>query len=131
MAPPKVDNPLECHLIPGRVHFWEVPFALMLSPGWLTWRFPNANPPRYCIFFFFFTLVTGPRRSLSLKLSDTRVYEPQIRARLGTTAHFCEVVVLKNWFGIDLALPERKTPAILHLQLALFQHPVCAEPCQQ
>jgi len=24
------------------------------------------------IFFFFFTLVTGPRRSLSLKLSDTR-----------------------------------------------------------
>ena len=21
--------------IPGRVHFWEVPFALMLSPGWL------------------------------------------------------------------------------------------------
>jgi len=30
-------------------------------------------------FFFFFTLGTGPRRSLSLKLSDTRVYEPQIR----------------------------------------------------
>jgi hypothetical protein len=33
---------------------------------------------------FFFTLVTVPRGSLSLKLSDTRVYEPQIRARLGT-----------------------------------------------
>jgi len=33
---------------------------------------------------------------LSLKLSDTRVYEPQIRARLGTTAHFCEVVVLET-----------------------------------
>ena len=30
--------------------------------------------------FFFFTLVTGPSRSLSLKLSDTRVYEPQIRS---------------------------------------------------
>jgi len=28
----------------------------------------------------FFTLVTGPRRSFSLKLSDTIVYEPQIRA---------------------------------------------------
>ena len=41
---------------------------------------------------FFFTLVTGPRRSLSLKLSDARVYEPQIRARLGTTAHFCRVI---------------------------------------
>ena len=34
--------------------------------------------------FFFLTLVTGPRRSMSLKLSDARVYEPQIRARLGT-----------------------------------------------
>ena len=33
-------------------------------------------------FFFFFTLVTGPRRSLSRKLCDTRVFEPQIRARL-------------------------------------------------
>ena len=46
------------------------------------------------------TLVTGPkfRRSLSRKrrkLSDTRVDEPQIRARLKTTAHFCTVVVLK------------------------------------
>jgi len=39
---------------------------------------------------FFFTLDTGPRRSLRLKLSDTRVYAPQIRARLGTTAHFCQ-----------------------------------------
>ena len=26
-------------------------------------------------FFFFFTLVTGPRRSLSLKFSDRKVYE--------------------------------------------------------
>jgi len=39
----------------------------------------------------FLTLVTGARRSLSLKLSDTRVCEPQLRARLGTTAHFCEL----------------------------------------
>ena len=34
---------------------------------------------RRCVwygFFFFFTLVTGRRRSMSLKLSDTRVYEP-------------------------------------------------------
>jgi len=31
----------------------------------------------------------------SLELSDTKVYEPCIRARLGTAAHFCEVVVLK------------------------------------
>ena len=37
------------------------------------------------LLYFFVTLVTGPRRSLSLELSDTRVYEPPIRARLGTT----------------------------------------------
>ena len=30
-------------------------------------------------FFFFFTLVTVPRRSLILKLSHTRVYAPQIQ----------------------------------------------------
>jgi len=32
---------------------------------------------------YLFTLVTGPRRSLSFKLSDTTVYELQIRAHLG------------------------------------------------
>ena len=36
----------------------------------------TTRQPRFNTFFF--TLVTGPRRSLSLKLSDTRVYEPQI-----------------------------------------------------
>ena len=38
MAPPKSGRVQECHLIQvafyGGVHFWEVPFALMLSPGW-------------------------------------------------------------------------------------------------
>ena len=37
------------------------------------------------LLLFFFALVTGSRRSLGLKLSDTRVYEPHTRARLGTT----------------------------------------------
>ena len=37
--------------------------------------------PAGLLLLFLFTLVTGPGRSLSLKLSDTRVYEPQIRAR--------------------------------------------------
>jgi len=55
----------------------------------------SASATGFILLLFSFTLVTGPRRSLGLKLSDTRVYEPQIRARLGTTAHFCEVVVLK------------------------------------
>jgi len=52
-------------------------------------------------FFFFFTLVTGPRRSLRLKLSDTRVYEPQTRARLGTTAHRVGYGALRHARGVD------------------------------
>ena len=31
----------------------------------------------------------------SLELSDTKIYEPSIRALLGTAPHFCRVVVLK------------------------------------
>ena len=49
------------------------------------------------LFFFFIALVTGPSRSLRRKLSDTRVYEPQIRARLGTTA-----LALENLPDLDL-----------------------------
>jgi len=30
-------------------------------------------------------------------LSDTKVYEPYIRARLGTAAHFCEIIT--SWRG--------------------------------
>ena len=50
-------------------------------------RAPSAIEHRVSpdsLVFFFFTLVTGPRRFLSLKLSDTSVYEPQIRSRIGT-----------------------------------------------
>jgi len=50
-----------------------------------------------------FTLVTGPRRSVSLKLSDTRVYEPQIRARLGA-----------RWWGAGAAHSGRH-PLLLKL----------------
>ena len=32
---------------------------------------------------------------MRLELSDRKFHEPQIRARLGTAAHLCEVVVLK------------------------------------
>ena len=31
----------------------------------------------------------------SLKLSDTKVHEPQVRALLGTSAYLCRVVVLQ------------------------------------
>ena len=39
------------------------------------------------VFFSSFTLVTGARRSLSSKLSDARVYEPQIRAHSTGVCH--------------------------------------------
>jgi len=39
-----------------------------------------ASRPGFRVFFF--TPVTGPRRSLSLKLSDIRVYAPQIRIKV-------------------------------------------------
>ena len=76
--------------------------------------------PAYSRDFFFFTLITGPRRSLSLKLGDTRVYEPYIRARLGTTAHFCEVVVLR------LCKPKTRHGGTVHERLELLQlKPAC------
>jgi len=63
-------------------------------------------------FLLFFTLVTGPRRSLNLKLSDTRVYAPQIRARLATTAHFCKAVALEL-----TAVPKKQPCASLLTQI--------------
>ena len=43
-------------------------------------RTGDSDPwKRETFFLFFFTLVSGRRRSLSLKLSDTGVYEPQLR----------------------------------------------------
>ena len=38
----------------------------------------TAHMNDLCFFFFFFTLVTGSKRSLSIELSDTRVYEPHV-----------------------------------------------------
>ena len=55
-------------------------------PETLDTKSETRNPrPEIRNFFFFFTLVTGPRRSLSLKLGDTRVYEPHIQARKSET----------------------------------------------
>jgi len=42
----------------------------------------HVNDLLRVLLFFFLTLVTGPRSSLRLKMSDTRFYEPHTRARL-------------------------------------------------
>jgi len=52
------------------------PAASVGGHGWINSRLSLHNPHTLPIFFCFFTLVTGPRRSLSLKLSDTKVYAP-------------------------------------------------------
>ena len=40
--------------------------------------------------------VTSSSSLSILELSGTQVYEPHIRALLGTTSQFCEVVILKS-----------------------------------
>ena len=40
---------------------------------------------------FFFLFIT-----LGLELSDAKVYEPYIRALLGTASHYCGAVVLES-----------------------------------
>ena len=42
-------------------------------------------------FFFFFFFIT-----LGLEMSDTKVYEPEKRAFLGTASHLCEAVVSES-----------------------------------
>jgi len=41
----------------------------------------------------------------SLELSDTKVYEPEIRTLLGTAAHFCKVVAM---LGLKTRLPAQR-----------------------
>ena len=63
---------------------------------------------RCFLLLFFSALVTGSRRSLSLELSNTRVYEPQIRARgfgvqLSGVARFIfQGLALDLWFGFGV-----------------------------
>jgi len=75
---PRAINPSGASCIATRQELHEL-HELQPVRSFLDRGFPTQ--PDTTTFFFFFTLVTGPRRSLSVKLSDTRVYEPQIRAR--------------------------------------------------
>jgi len=48
-----------------------------------------AGSLKQTAFFFFITLDRGPRRPLSLELSDTKVYEPQTRPHLAAMMGPC------------------------------------------
>jgi len=99
---------------------------------------------------FFFTLVTGPGRSLRLKLSDTRVYEPQIRARLGTTAdsgarqaipnEFSEARLSsiaevrdhsKHYIALCITSPQREGQIAFFSRLDLYHEPPDSGKVQQ
>ena len=61
--------------------------------------------PEFLLLFFFFFLFFFSLLS-SLELSDTKVYEPYIRARLGDASHLCKGAVLK------LRTPPRQMAAV-------------------
>ena len=64
---------------------------------------------------FFFILVTGPRRSLSLKLSATRVYAPQIRGPLDyLTTTSCITCFAPASFHHGECLHTEKAHRLLH-----------------
>ena len=64
--------------------------------GWGTSPFPLRGPDREPPPDLLSSSSSSSSLLLSsLELSGTKVYEPSIRARLGTAAHFCEVDVLK------------------------------------
>ena len=76
-------------------------------------------------FFVFFTLVTGPRRSLSLKLSDTRVYAPQIQggSRPLWLAWSCPSQGVRGGGALSQA-PPRTPPAPPVPPIARYHHGV-------
>ena len=90
---------------------------------WSGRRCRRTNASSGSTLVFFFTLVAGHRRSLSLKLSDTRVYAPQIPARLGTTAYFCEVVSVLIMPCIFTTPPHPRSPQLLSNTLFPGTHP--------
>ena len=57
----------------------------MVYPAGNLWTLNTKVEP---FFFFIFTLVTGPRRSLSLELSDTRVEPSGFHPKLSPIPNF-------------------------------------------
>ena len=83
-------------------------------------------------FFFFFSLVTGPRRSLSLNLSDTKVYEPQIRARrLGGISLGVRVRCVRRFSQRRTLLPaapkHRFQSIALHIDAGFYEYAALPE----
>ena len=91
-------------------------------PPLLGVRRSRAHPrPKFFFFFVFFTLVTGPKRSLSLDLSDTRVYASQMRTTQICLSIF--VVVMKGQGGAARMAPITYAPQTLQGNLAHKKHP--------
>jgi len=63
---------------------------------------------------------------LSLKLGDTRVYEPQIRARLGTTAHCFKVLARDHTVSREASM---KIATDTPVEMSVNNMPLCRFPC--
>ena len=93
---PSTVHPAHSTLHPSPSTLHPSPSTLYPSPSTIEAARVVCGPSAGPVFFLFlFTLVTGPRRSWSLKLSNARVYEPAIRARLGNHNIPFRVVLLQ------------------------------------
>ena len=88
-----IEVPLYCAPRPSSGSVYQGSPILWARAIWYG-TFMGFLPRTHHVAYLLFTLVAGPERSLRLKLSDARVDDPQIRTRLGTTAHLCKVVGL-------------------------------------
>ena len=52
----------------------------------------------------------------SLELSDKKVYEPQMQARLGTASHFCKVVVRQRAVPVLPRMCTRSSPRLVSVE---------------
>ena len=72
---------------------------------------PAHQPPTFSSVFFFFTLVTGRRRSLSHKLRDTRVYVPQ---KIQHSPKTFPLIDLQKWQALKILVLSQADRRRLH-----------------
>ena len=88
--------PPESSGIPGRVHYWEVPFALMLSPGW-----PHANWPSRSMRRSEMNIVTCPRVSRFKLITALTLIMVAILIILGNRSNYL------NYLGVPKGAESR------------------------
>jgi hypothetical protein len=80
--------PIESHRAISHARTYLCLIQYVLAMKGFSYRFLGVTRCLAGVCFFFFV-------TLKPRVEDTKVHAPYIRARLGTAAPFCEVVVLK------------------------------------